>query len=588
AMTRHLSLEVQPIASSLLFGDRTRIDHELRTQFAETGAMHLLAISGLHVGILLGAFFLVCRWLNISVASTTLLLIGLAVGYAFVTNARPPILRAVLLVVMSLSAQFAHRRLDGLNALAATALILVLYRPTDLFDIGAQLSFLAVWAILVVSPWFMRLSTGAMSAELPQEESFLFALARDWGQRMLIMFVITLAILVATAPVTMSRFHLITPVGLLGNLILLPLTALTLILGFLFVACCLLLPATVPWMASPFNWSLNLLYGSVKWCGQLPGGHMYVPGVPLWWLVGFYVCLTMWWNPWRRKDVSRWGWRGLAVWCALGLSLALWPARRDNLRCTFISVGHGNAVLLELPDGSTILSDGGTFGLGRNATRQIENVLWSRGISRVDAVVISHADVDHFNGVPYLLEHISVGTVFLSPTFVDLDQRSVAEFFDATTAADVPIRFIHSGDELQRMGTGETNCHIRILHPPPDWQDEDDNANSVVLAVEYGGRRLLLTGDIEDAGQTELIESASGPFDIVLAPHHGSKASNPPAFYDWAQAELVVVSTNDAAVRNRLRDVVGDSELLTTAEAGAITVTVAPDGEMTVESFLRQ
>jgi competence protein ComEC len=262
------------------------------------------------------------------------------------------------------------------------------------------------------------------------------------------------------------------------------------------------------------------------------------------------------------------------------------------LRITFLSVDHGNAVLLELPGGGTLLYDGGTFGRGSTAARTIRQALWSRGIQRLDAVVISHADVDHFNGIPLLLEQVPVGSILLAHSFLDERQPAVVELCEAAARRGVPLRLLVKGDRLQyrpaHRALSAASLELEVLHPPPGWNMPDDNANSVVLELNWGNRRVLLTGDVEGPGLPALLGAAPGRCDILLAPHHGARSANPRELYDWAQPELVVISAGDPAVRNRIEQVVRSREtrVLSTAESGAITISLTATGEITVSEHL--
>ena len=588
-MRQHLSPDVQPVAASLLLGDRTQMTDDVRAEFAESGTMHLLAISGLHVGILIGLVYVGCRLFNAGIGATTFILLTVALGYATLTIARPPVLRAVLLTILMLIAQLRMRPAQGLNLLGAAALILVLWHPGDLFDVGAQLSFIAVWAIVASSRWLQQWQHQyEWDDDLPIERSKWWEAVRGWGSYLAQAYLVTGAIWFATLPLTMAWFHIVAPVGVLINVLLIPLTAVILASGFLFLAVGLLMPVAAGWVAIPFDWSLQLLHHSVDWCSDAGWGHWYVSQVPGWWLVGFYLLLTVAWRLWGHASLAFPARRLLMLWLLFGLGWGLLPRNCSDLRCTFIAVGHGNAVLLELPDGRNLLYDGGTFGHGGSATRTIERVLWDRGVQRLDAVLVSHADMDHFNGVSGLVDHIPVGSLFVARSFLDFRQEGVVNLCDVAASRGIPIRLVQAGDELAATGLVDPAYRLRIQHPAGNWHSEEDNANSVVLLVEFGGKRILLTGDVEGPGLTELLQQPTEPIDVLMAPHHGSRNSNPSELYEWASPQFVVASTSDAAVASRLQERAGeDVTIWTTAQCGAVTVTIPASGELRTERFLK-
>jgi competence protein ComEC len=208
------------------------------------------------------------------------------------------------------------------------------------------------------------------------------------------------------------------------------------------------------------------------------------------------------------------------------------------LECTFLAVDHGCAVVLRLPSGGTVLYDAGKFAAPESGTQSIAGALWAMGVRHLDAVVISHPDTDHYNALPGLLERFSVGVIYVSPIMFDRQGPALAALRSAIDRAGVPVRTVRAGDILQ----GGKGCVIEVLHPVRRGVVGGDNANSVVLAVEYLGRRILLPGDLERPGLAYLLAEEPWPCDVLLAPHHGSTGSDPPGLAQWSRPRWVVIS----------------------------------------------
>jgi competence protein ComEC len=346
--------------------------------------------------------------------------------------------------------------------------------------------------------------------------------------------------------------------------------------------CGLLLPWLAPVAAWVFDGTIALLIDVVAWSAATPLGHLYLPGPPHGWLIGWYSLLVVASDLIRLPIPHRWVWRLLALWTACGLAWGLRPAERGDLKCTFLSVGHGCAVLLELPDGTTLLYDAGTLGSGQRAQRAVQEALWSAGRSRLDAVIISHADVDHFSGVAGLLETVPTGEALFAQSFLDFEQSSVRSLCESAARAGVPLRLLWQGDRLR----ADPNVLIDVLHPPCGKGDALDNANSVVLHVRYAGRTILLTGDLEDSGLQALLSLPAEPVDVMLSPHHGSRDANPPELAAWARPKFVVASAGAPGVVKALTPIYEPyGVVLSTAESGAVTVVIGPDGELSVTEF---
>jgi competence protein ComEC len=253
----------------------------------------------------------------------------------------------------------------------------------------------------------------------------------------------------------------------------------------------------------------------------------------------------------------------------------------DELRCTFLAVGRGGCTVLELPDGRTILYDTGAMAGPELTQRQVAPYLWHCGIRRIDEVWISHADLDHFNGLPALLECFAVGQVTLTPSFADKRTPGVPATLSAIAARGVPTRIVHAG---QRMNLGQVQ--VEILHPPTQGPDGNENARSLVLLVRHAKHTLLLTGDLEGPGMQRVLALPAPRIDILMAPHHGSHIANTPELADWAQPRLVIASQGPPLWPARQPDPYEQRHIpyLGTWPHGAIAIRSRP-GELTVETF---
>ncbi|HUG89891.1 MAG TPA: ComEC/Rec2 family competence protein [Planctomycetaceae bacterium] len=584
AIESQLSEGNRAVALARMLGDRSAIPDDVRESFVESGMMHVLAISGLHVGILALLLWCACRLLNLSPGITALVLVSGVLGYAVLAQVRPPIIRAVVFISLVTLGRPWHRRAGSANLLGLAALVVLVWRPTDLFDSGAQLSFLAVAAILFWHHvWGRRLAVRHAQVRVLSSNGPLWRRSAAGGWSWLkVSYGVTACIWLCTLPLIASQFNVVSAAGLALNVLLIPVVVLTLWTGYVFVAAALVLPIA----AAPVGWAFDRLLTAflapVEWAATMDLGHRYVSGPPGWWLAGFYVALAvlMWDVRWR--GIRRAAVHVLAVWLVVGLGAGLRPAQPAGLRCTFLSVGHGSAVLVELPGGKTLLYDAGSLNDARRAARAVRGCLWNRRRAGIDAIVVSHADVDHFNAVPELVESVPVGSVLAARSFLDLQQREVATTCDAVAAAGIALRLIARGDRL-RLDDGAT---VTVLQPDFDERFSSDNASSVVLLIEFAGRRILLPGDLEDDGLDRLLSGPAIDVDVLLAPHHGSLNANTAELAAWAAAEHVVVSRGRFDGVPRLRAIYGDrAAVYATEDDGAVTFEISPEGGLTVTTM---
>jgi competence protein ComEC len=275
----------------------------------------------------------------------------------------------------------------------------------------------------------------------------------------------------------------------------------------------------------------------------------------------------------------------VAGWIVIGLLPSVGAARQDDVQLTFLSVGHGGAILIDLPDGQTWLYDAGAMAGGQKTSRAIRNHLWRSGRSHIDVLILSHADVDHFNAVPHLIQSVPIGVVLASREFLDFQQPDVSATCEALARQGIPIRLVMAGDSFL---TGPS-LPARFVHPPAGFSDSLDNANSLVLDLTCHGRRILLTGDIERRGLQSLLASPSMRCDLLLAPHHGGKSANTRDLARWVAPRNVIASCRRNTALPHLQEVYPDAErILTTGDDGCVCVTIRPDGEMTFTPCLQR
>lgn len=584
ALARYIKHDRAGLAAALVVGMREQLDAERGEAFLESGMMHVLSISGLHVGLLALVLFGVLR-LGLVARGPALVAIVLLVGfYAVVTDAGAPVVRATTMVALVCASIYWGRPALRFNSLAAAALIVLALNPNDLFRTGPQLSFLAVAAMAWVYP---RLPGGTVDED-PLDR--LIRLSRPWPQRaggriarwLRGALLMSAAIWLITAPLVLARFNVLSPGAIVLNLLFTIPVAAALLSGFGVVLFGWIAPPLASLCGLVCDWNLGLMDRLVTIANRLPGSHFWLPGPANWWLLGFYFGLGAILVLRRWPVPGRWRLALAASWLAVGIGSTWRPSDSARLDCTFVSVGHGSATVVELPGGETLLYDAGQLGAPATGARAIAGTLWSRGITHLDAVVVSHADVDHFNALPELFERFSVGAIYISTVMLENESPAVGVLVEAIRRRGIPLREVSAGNRLKSAG----QVLLEFRHPTREGVFDSDNANSLVLAVEYAGRRILLTGDVEGRGLDQILAEEPLDCDVVAAPHHGSPRSNPPGFAAWSTPEWVVISSGvgrgseevEAAYR------AAGARVLNTARVGAVTTTIRADG-ISVKAF---
>ncbi len=599
ALDGRLSPPVASLVGAMLLGDRTGLSRSVVDAFRHTGTLHVLVVSGLHVGLVASVSLLLVRLGWLSVRPALLLSLLAVVSYVGLTGAAPPAMRAGVLVGSACLAALIGRRVLSLNAFAGAAIFVFVASPGSWASTGTQLSFLSAATLLGAGQLAMarsakpRSSLGriiAITRPVPVRVGFASA---KWGGWLL---AASAAVLIMTGPLLAAQFHLLSPIALPLSLAVLPLVWSIVFSGLALVVVDLATGWMPTFLADTLTGlpqivcelSATLLQGIVETAATVPSGSFYTAGPAGWWMAMWFLLLgiaggveTFW--PSRRSVVGR---LALGVVAAAFVPLLLRTlAEPPALRCTFIAVGHGAATLIETPSGAKILCDAGALGAPEQVADTIARTLWNRGITRLDAVILSHADVDHYNGLPGLLERMSVGVVGTSelmfPRFLDVtDHSAPAELLRVLQQHEVPIRLLRAGDHLLLGARANPLKAVRIvvLHPGELGVAGSDNANSLVLGIEYGGKRVLLTGDLESPGLDQVLMQEPYDCDLLVAPHHGSIRSDPPGLAKWCRPEFVVFSSGVTNPQTKHAYQEAGATVANTHETGQITATVRPTG----------
>ena len=577
-----LDPSVAPLARALLLGRRDAVDPEVNDAFARTGTTHLLAISGLHLQVLAVFLGMCVRAMGVGRKGAFGVVMLGTVAYALLVGPAPSVVRSAAMTVVVCLAGWRDRCVGPANLLSGAALATLAYNPSDLFDVGCQLSFLAVavivWCVPAVLEWDAPVLTPLDVLERRLEPWW--RMLRRMGFNYLRAGLIGSAVVwMAAWPLVALRFHLVSPIGILINIPLIPLTSLALLLsGLTLGLSAIWAPLGVPF-ARACGLCLNWTEAVVRWGTALPWGHAFVPG-PSWGLaLAFYALLGLA----VMASVSRWRsrrrwWTLTVAWGAIGAVLPMVPTRPDAAEAEVLAVGHGLAVVVRSSEGRTALYDCGRMGDPHVGRRVIAPALWARGVRRIDMLILSHADSDHFDGLPDLLDRFDIGLVRVPPGFDGPANPGAKLLIDEVRGKGIPVKSIFEGDRID-LGGGMT---LTAIHPrEASRPGSTDNARSVVLEVAGAGRRLLLTGDLERDGLADLIAHPPRPLDAMLAPHHGGRTSNPAWLYAWAKPALVVVSQRapSPGSRDPLTPLAeGQFPLLRTWQSGAIRLRFDPSG----------
>jgi competence protein ComEC len=564
------------LLDAMVIGDDAFLNRDTRLDFQRSGTYHILVVSGMNLSILAFVVFWTLRRLRANEVLAGSLTVVLSAAYALLTNVGAPIWRAVLMLTIVLGARFMYRQRSMLNAIGGAALVLMLVDPAAVFGASFQMTCLSVLIIAGIGLPLLERTSQPYRRGLWHVESTDYdislppavaqfrvdlrmiaqRLARFVGAwlpiRMLrvAVRVVTSAYEVLTISALMQiglalpmawYFHRATVMGLPANLFAVPLTealmpsAVTAVALAYFSSAAARIPALITALA------LDGITGTMRWVGGMHVADLRVPtpdlGVALLAALALGLAILLA----RRRAILVW--IGLAVLAGSSLLIAVHGAsprvRPGVLEFTAIDVGQADSSLLVTPEGRTILVDAGghlgfvhsDFDIGEEV---VSPYLWSRGISRLDVVVLTHAHSDHLGGMRAVIANFQPRELWLGAM---PETQAVTTLLRQAQTQGVMLRTPKEGDVLQ---FGKVS--VRALSPPRQWiASKPQNDDSLILHFVYQGSALLMEGDAEKSSERRIVAWRPRS-DLWKIAHNGSKSSTSPELLSVVRPRLAVIS----------------------------------------------
>lgn len=549
-----LSQPIRGLFLSLTIGEQGFLEPDVREWFMTTGTVHILSISGSHLGLIaLLAFALVrkaclllpstmllglSRWLTPTrlAALLTVLPVG---GYTLLAGAETATIRSSIMIMIGLWTVWLGAPQYLLHALAAAAGLTLLVHPAALYDISFQLSYISVWVLA------LALRREVERDELPALQPSRVAWIVYWLRESLRL---TALVTLATLPLVACYFNQVSWLGLFVNAIMVPFVGLVFLpLSLLAALWAIATHADELPGAEVIDLLGRGLIDGTHWVAGLPGAEWFVaaPTVPM--MMLFYLLGWVWLS--GKLVPATPVVRGALVVCLAAIVLWwLWsprPFTRDgHVRVTFLDVGQGDSAVIELPQGGVVLIDGGAtyerVDMGRSV---VAPFLWNRGIRTVDHVIGTHPQLDHVGGLAWILGHVHVGHFWTNGV------PRPEEFWRKIERALFQRDLSETVAEEGRLMVEEGGCRLVALNPVPSQvahsggKRESLNNLSVVTQLSCGRQQMLFTGDAERETLSRLAQAGSlGHITLLKVPHHGAKSSLERSWLETIRPEVAVVS----------------------------------------------
>ena len=512
-MEKYVDDSGQGLIMAILFGDKTMLDEDLYSDFQKNGTAHVLAVSGLHTGIIYAFFVFIWKWKKGSLFYVTVSV--LLLFYMSLADFSPSVVRASCMIFLHLASGLLRCRYDLLTSAALTFALMLLKNPYQLFNTGFQLSFLAIASLAVIIPFVKKYYQGI----------FLSAIAIQAGM----------------LPYTAFVFNYISIGAVIANIPIIFIAGIMLPIGVCALAS----------MAVPGN-LFGFLITMMDICGEVLiaiNDFFYVSGKtsfdvispPVWLLILYYGILFFILSENGQLMMVRGQYKSMAaaatVICIVAIiSIPVMSEPFDDAGVVFVDVGQGDCIHIKTDSGRNYLIDGGgdaDYDVGRET---LKPYFLKNGVRKIDGAFVTHLHEDHYGGIKTLAEE-----GMIEVTGVYEANRYMAE------KPESEILYLHRGCRIKL----DDDIYLDVIYPEVESDEtyknileneEEENKISLVMKVEYKGKTLLVTGDIDEEGETELINKYGSELecDIMKVPHHGSKYSSSEDFVKTVNPKLSV------------------------------------------------
>ncbi|MEA2086660.1 MAG: DNA internalization-related competence protein ComEC/Rec2 [Candidatus Caldatribacteriota bacterium] len=510
----------------MLLGEKSFIPPYLKAIFTEAGIMHILAVSGLHVGIIAMALLALFAILRLPKKLKLFSLILILIMYASITGFRPSVLRATIMFILLIGGKLINRSRNLNISLFFAALLILLSNPLTLYDAGFLLSFIVTFFIINLTPILQGL----------------FSKIVVWIRNPL---AVSTAAWIGIFPLSAYFFSKVSIIAIVSNIFIIPLTGIAVILGFttFFIGMISIYLAGI--IANINYLVLNLITLIAKSFSSLPFAFIYVARpsiiiIILYYLTVFFIIEMFYKDTLSQKIKKKAGLIVLSITLLIIIVQVFYPV--DNLKVNFINVGEGDCILIEAPNKINILIDGGgtpqsDFDVG---SKIVIPYLRRKGINEIDLLILTHPHLDHLEGLLPVLKELKVDMVLDSGLTCDLS--AYKEFLSIIQAKGIPYHQAKVGDNF----IFSNNLEIFLLNPlydPDYYNDSDFNNASIVVKLFYKNADFLFTGDIEEASENKLLVWQNIlQSDILKVGHHGSSTSTNLKFLDKVDPSIAVIT----------------------------------------------
>lgn len=513
SLSKNFDSKTASFLRALFLGERSHFDNSMQDLFLNTGTLHILSVSGFHVGFVLAIVYFLLLFLKVSRNARFSLAILTVWSYCFLVGWQAPMIRASIMATLLIIGKLLGRKTDALNIIGCAGILILLFKPLSILDVGFQLSFLSVIGLVIFMPVFLQVPDLLPNERWTfKEKAFLYLQELFWG---------SFICLIVNLPITIQNFYIVSPSSLVANMFVLPVSFGIFILGFIYFLTFWWVPILAPALAAVIYFLMKTMASSLFFIENLPGSYWIVGKLNLFlWIVltvGI-ACLLF-----SSRIKNKWSKAGVLLCFVTVILFIQFFTRTFNrhLEVTFLDVGQGDSIYFRFPNGRNLLIDAGKGGhenfpdKGRNV---IKPFLKSEGINALDFLIISHPQEDHIGGMLALLNDFKIHAVVTANS--QYDSYLYKRVLKAIQKEKVRIITVQAPMKIDEI----KDVSIQVLNPLEWHKGENVNNESVVLKIESQNLSFLLTGDIQEEAMRSILEKKYElKSDFLKVPHHGAR-----------------------------------------------------------------
>ncbi len=513
----NLNEENSSLMKSIILGEYSYLEEENIEKYSNLGLAHILAVSGLHIGIIAGFLIYTLSHLGVRRKLNIAVTLGVIWFYGYLIGFPPSLLRANIMLSILFYGETLRELYNSINALFFAMFILLIINPMWIFNLGFQLSFMATFAIIYFTPKIQEVF-------YPYNNKITYGLSGILGVQ------------VGLLPIQAYYFNQISILSIFSNLIIAPILSLALIIGAVMIVLFYSIPMLIPFIGYILDFILSIEFYLVNILYKLPFGIIRFHSPEISEIIIYYIFILIVFGVIEVSKLSSYIKKAIIYYLvALILFNFIILFTDKSIEIQFIDVGQGDSILINTKEGSYLVDTGGSimdsFDVGKNITLPY---LQKIGINKLKGVFITHFDEDHSKSLPLLIDNIDIGNILISYE----DNKS--KIYNEIKENGISLIILKEDDLIWL----DENTYIEVLSPNKDLINRklEGNNLSLVFLLSYYDKEILFTGDIEKEAELQLVDKINGNVDIIKVPHHGSNTSSTEELLNKIKPSIAIIS----------------------------------------------